>query len=405
MEIHQQLNRLEKSELEEICRKMKVEIGTKNKMIFLLLQPLRNKLKKKCTIVSWNVNSIRSRILDEETGKCRLNPRPVKPTSPLGELISSVNPDIICFQETKCTYDTRQCFQPEGFFHFWNCATHHITWKKGKKEIKPVKGYSGVAIWSKIKPNKITRELPGLPVKSEFLNQEGRILTAFYDKFILITTYTPNTLRAGDKQVSGKFQNPEMMLHRKNWDETMGKYIRKLEESKPVIWCGDLNVARTSLDIYKGELTRQKLEKYGTPKFISDKDEPVVTFNEKTGLSKGDKTIAKKLKKRWFDGMLATYEGGGAGYRLEERKQLEAIIQKKFIDAFRYKNPTKIGFTYWDLTRPAFRRVNYGLRLDYFIVSKRLAPKIKDVFVDPNLGVKANKVASDHAPIILQLKF
>ena len=131
--------------------------------------------------MSWNVNSLRSRILDKDTGKCNLNPRPINKTSPLGKLLNSVNPDIICFQETKCTDDTRQCFQPEGFFHFWNCATRHITWKKGKKAIKPVKGYSGVAIWSKIKPNNVTKELPGLPKESEFLNQEGRILTAFYE--------------------------------------------------------------------------------------------------------------------------------------------------------------------------------------------------------------------------------
>ena len=94
-----------------------------------------SKSRQSLTIVSWNVNSLRSRIFDKETAKCKRKPRTILANSPLGLLIAQVHPDIICFQETKCTAKTRDCLVPEGFYIFWNCATKQISWdKSGKKE-------------------------------------------------------------------------------------------------------------------------------------------------------------------------------------------------------------------------------------------------------------------------------
>jgi len=358
--------------------------------------------KTNLTIVSWNVNSLRTKIVDTNTSSCKLKSRPVDPKSPLGEVIKKSNPDIICFQETKCTSDTRQCFKPEGFYHYWNCS-------------KTKKGYSGVSIWSKMEPNKVSKILPGLAKESIHLNDEGRILTAFYDNFTLVTTYTPNTGRAGMKNAAGKFPKPEFMTHRANWDAALLKYLVKLEKQNPVIWCGDMNVARGPMDIYKGEMTKDKLKEYGTVVH----DDLEVGFYPRDNLTKGQQMAAKKLEKRWLESVLITQIGGGAAYRLQERRDIEKFMEKGFIDAFRvftkgktYNQQSKhggvykmrpYGFTYWDMTRPAFRGVNYGLRLDYFIISPTLKKKIKNIEVLPDIGVVDKKVSSDHAPLVLEL--
>ncbi len=358
--------------------------------------------KTNLTIVSWNVNSLRTKIVDTNASSCKLKSRPVDPNSPLGEVIKQSDPDIICFQETKCTSDTRQCFKPDEFHHYWNCS-------------KTKKGYSGVSIWSKMEPNKVVNSLPGLAKESEHLNDEGRILTAFYDNFTLVTTYTPNTGRAGMKNAAGKFPKPEFMTHRANWDAALLKYLVKLEKQNPVIWCGDMNVARGPMDIYKGEMTKDKLKEYGTVVH----DDLEVGFYPRDNLTKGQKIAAKKLEKRWLESVLISQIGGGAAYRLQERRDIEKFIDKGFIDAFRvftkdktYNQKSKhggvykmrpYGFTYWDMTRPAFRGVNYGLRLDYFIISPILKKKIKNIEVLPDIGVVGTKVASDHAPLVLSL--
>ncbi len=358
--------------------------------------------KTNLTIVSWNVNSLRTKIVDTNASSCKLKSRPVDPNSPLGEVIKQSDPDIICFQETKCTSDTRQCFKPDEFHHYWNCS-------------KTKKGYSGVSIWSKMEPNKVVNSLPGLAKESEHLNDEGRILTAFYDNFTLVTTYTPNTGRAGMKNAAGKFPKPEFMTHRANWDAALLKYLVKLEKQNPVIWCGDMNVARGPMDIYKGEMTKDKLKEYGTVVH----DDLEVGFYPRDNLTKGQKIAAKKLEKRWLESVLISQIGGGAAYRLQERRDIEKFMNKGFIDAFRvftkdktYNQKSKhggvykmrpYGFTYWDMTRPAFRGVNYGLRLDYFIISPILKKKIKNIEVLPDIGVVGTKVASDHAPLVLSL--
>lgn len=359
------------------------------------------KAVKSYTIVSWNVNSLRSNIVDKQTAKCKLNPRPINKTSPLGILIAEVNPDIICFQETKCTKNTRSCFHPDEYRHYWNCST-----------LK--KGYSGVAIWTKTEPLEVSYDLPGLNTDSRHLLEEGRIITAHYPKFILVTTYNPNTLRAGTKNAAGKFANPEMMKHRKNWDRAMTRHLVDLKSQKPVVWCGDLNVARGRMDIYKGIKTEEKLLKYGDiflNTSVPVKSPDYVEFTEDRELGKGEKTAVRKLIKKFREGLVITEYGGHAGYRLEERRALENLLSEGFVDIFRKLYPDVYGYTYWDMTIPPYRGVDYGLRLDYFIVSKNLAKKVRSVKVYPNLGVKKDPkrkgksiVASDHAPVVLKMK-
>ena len=352
------------------------------------IRKVRKVRKKGYTIISWNVNSLRSRIVDENTGACKAKERPISKTSPLGQLLKKTKADIICFQETKCTCDKLKCFNPEGFYTYWNCS-------------KIKKGYSGVSIWSKTEPDKVSYDLPGLKSRSAHLLKEGRILTAYYPSFILVTTYSPNTLRAGTQRVNKSYPKPEFMQYRADWDEAMLKYLQKLQKTLPVIWCGDFNAARGPLDIYKGALTKNKLSDYGTATATEDE----IVFEPKKDLSKSELTRIKKLEKRWLEGMKATIEGGGAGYRLEEREDLEKFIKTGFVDVFRKKYPKKYGFTYWDMMRPAFRGVNYGMRIDYFIISKKLMPKVKSIKIYRELGYNKNtrKVVSDHAPLVLKI--
>ena len=112
----------------------------------------------------------------------------------------------------------------------------------------------------------------------------------------------------------------------------------------------------------------QKLKNLG---LIKIKDDEII-FEPKKNLSQSNENEAKKLKKRWIEGIVDTKYGGGAGYRLEERELFNNFIEHGFVDVYRNKYPKKYGFTYWDMTKPLFRGINYGLRLDYFMISKKI---------------------------------
>lgn len=358
------------------------------------------------TIVSWNVNSLRSRIFDTETAACKRKPRTILATSPLGLLIKSKNPDVICFQETKCSSKNLTCLVPEGFQTFWNCATKQISWNaQGKAKIKPSTGYSGVAIWSKIKPDKVDNNLPYLKKESSHLLDEGRILTAFFGKLVIVNTYTPNTLRAGNKRKDGSYPNPELIKHRRNWDFAMGRYLAKLSsEGFSVVWCGDMNVARGRGDIYWGNFTKDLIEKLADVR-VTKNGEVEIIERKSAPLDKAGEKAVMKYGSRYQQALEDEVEGGGAGYRLEEREGLEKILKRGFKDVYRELYPKKYGFTYWDLVRPPYRGINYGLRIDYFVVNQKLFPKIRSMEVLKDLGVKkGQKVPSDHAPIVLKLK-
>ena len=317
-------------------------------------------------IISWNVNSLRSRIFNSNLASKKKTCSTIKSTSPLGKLIKKVKPNVICFQETKCI--DGNCVS-SNYTTYWNCA------KKA--------GYSGVSIWldSKTKPLKVSSNLPGLASESKSLLNEGRILTVILKNLVIINTYAPNTLRGG----SNPTETNLYIKNRINWDKALKRYLISLRKKyKNVVLCGDLNVARNEMDLYKGVMSQCKLAH-------------AIDTNK-------TKSRINALSKRVQDGIRITKNGGGAGYRLTERKEFEKLLNSGFVDAWRYKYPNKYGFTYWNMIQKAFRKANNGMRLDYFIVSKNLMKKVTKIEIFKELGEVNGKVASDHAAIALWIK-
>ena len=327
-------------------------------------------------IVCWNIDSLRAGIVDQGTSKCVKTKRIILPDSPMGQLIQQVNPDIICLQETKLKEGDEKCFDLSGFHTYWNSS-------RGRK------GYSGVAIWTKQAPIDVTYHLPNI---TDVLDLEGRIITAYFEDFVIVNTYTPNTLRAGNKPKGGweavrntqQRQDREAaynyyISNRMQWDAQILIYLQELQSTfSNVIWCGDLNVARGYQDIYNGLFTEVKLNAPGNPP-----------------------SRLKDLNSRIVEAKYAEKYGGGAGYRLEERVALENILRHNFVDVFRVLYPHNYGFTYWERTIVAFRKANNGWRIDYFVVSSNLLTCIRSLKVLKDIGVVGPKVPSDHAPLVL----
>jgi exodeoxyribonuclease-3 len=260
-------------------------------------------------IIAWNINGIRSTMK----------------TNDLYDLIEKEKPSIICFGETKisCPFDdveTELYTKIKGYkYRYWSpCKT------KG--------GYSGTAIFSKKKPLNISY---GLKDKNNIeIDNEGRVICLEYDKFYLLHVYTPNS---GEKLAR--------LDYRVNtWDTAFRDYIISLENSKPVIVCGDLNVARTEIDL------------------------------------KNPKTNTKT-----------------AGYTKEERESFEKLFNNTtLIDSYRLLQPDTIKYSYWSY-RFKSREKNNGWRIDYFLISKKIINKVK------KSDILENILSSDHAPIILSI--
>ena len=240
-------------------------------------------------IIAWNINGLKSLLK----------------TNYLDELLKKENPDIFCMGETKmscsslidCNKDIIKRF-PEYKYRFWSQCS-----------IKA--GYSGTAILSKIEPKKV---IYGLKNGKEEIDNEGRVITLIFDKFILVHVYTPNSgeeLKRLDWRINV-------------WDKSFSKYLLSLKKIKTkIIVCGDLNVAHKEIDLK----------------------------NTKTNLHT-------------------------AGYTIEERESFEKILLKnKLIDSFRIKNPLKIEYSFWSFRRNA-REKNIGWRIDYFLLSNNLKNKI-----------------------------
>lgn len=333
-------------------------------------------------IVSWNVDSLRSNILGDKFN--------TKKGSELDKLISEVDPELICLQETKIQQEMETAFKIPGYHCYWNSS-------------KKQKGYSGVALFSKTRPIEVRFGLEGIP---DVLQEEGRIISAFFNEFVIVNVYAPNTLRAGtkprkgwggvkDKSKAGAREKDYnyYMGNRMIWEDSLRTYLISLKTKyKSVILCGDLNVARTTYDIHNGHMTQGKLN-----------------MAIKNGESKSRITA---LEKRVKDAKIMDDNGGGAGFRHEEREKLELLVERDFTDVYRFIHPVKncselctereYGFTFWDRTKKAFRPSNNGWRIDYFIVSNQLLPFVRNIKVLKHIGeLKGDIYSSDHAPLVL----
>ena len=248
-------------------------------------------------IISWNVNGIRACV-----------------KKGFLEYFQQENADIFCLQETKLQVGQIE-LHLEGYEQYWNYATK--------------KGYSGTAVFTKIKPLAVKY---GVGDMSE--EAEGRILTLEFEQFYLVNVYTPNAKR-----------DLTRLPYRLEWEDEMRSYLKQLDQIKPVIMCGDLNVAHEDIDLKNAKTNR-----------------------------------------------------GNSGFTIEERGKMTALLQEGFTDTFRYFYPNTEGaYTWWSYMSKVRER-NIGWRIDYFIASNRLQNKLKDSYIHPQT------LGSDHCPIILELK-
>ena len=248
-------------------------------------------------LVSWNVNGIRACLNKGFDGFFR-----------------NVNADIFCIQETKCQ-EGQVDLKYEGYESFWNSAEK--------------KGYSGTAVFTKIKPLSVKY---GIGIEEH--DKEGRVITIEFDKFFLVNIYTPNSKR-----------ELERLDYRQVWEDEIRKYLLNLNKTKPVIMCGDLNVAHKEIDL---------------------KNPKTNTHN--------------------------------AGFTIEERNKMTELLDAGFVDTFRYLYPDKTDcYSWWSYMRKS-REKNVGWRIDYFIVSEDIKDKIKEA------SIYSEVMGSDHCPVGLEIE-
>ena len=248
-------------------------------------------------LISWNVNGLRAAL-----------------NKGFNEFFNEVNADIFCVQETKLQEGQIE-FAPEGYNVYWNSA------------IK--KGYSGTAVFSKIEPNNVKY---GIGIQEH--DQEGRVITLEYEKFYLVYCYTPNSQRELTR-----------LEYRMKWEDSFREYLKKLNTLKPVILCGDLNVAHNEIDLKNPTTNRHN-----------------------------------------------------AGFTDEERKQMTELLNSGFTDSFRYLYPDKKEcYSWWSYMFHA-REKNAGWRIDYFIVSNDIKEKIIDS------KIHSEVFGSDHCPVELEIE-
>ena len=247
-------------------------------------------------LISWNVNGIRAC-----AGKGFM------------DVFNNADADFFCIQESKMQAGQLELNMP-GYHQYWNYAVK--------------KGYSGTAIFAKEGPLNVAY---GIGIEEH--DQEGRVITLEYDKFYMVTVYTPNS------------QNELARLsYRMKWEDDFADYIMGLDEKKPVIICGDLNVAHKEIDLKNPKTNRHN-----------------------------------------------------AGFTDEEREKFSKLLDRGFIDTFRYFYPDKADIYSWWSYRFKAREKNAGWRIDYFLVSKRLEDKLKDALIHTEI------FGSDHCPVELDI--
>lgn len=250
-------------------------------------------------LVSWNVNGIRAAVKKD-----------------FNVSLEVMQPDVLCIQETKAQDDqvAEALASIEGYHLYVNSA------------IK--KGYAGTAILSKKESLSVRMDM-GI----EQYDQEGRVIALEFDQFFLVTVYTPN---------SGS--ELKRLEYRQHWDATFLTYLKNLQKEKPVVACGDFNVAHQPIDLAR----------------------PKPNYNK------------------------------SAGYMQAEIDGMDNIVAADFIDTYRFKNPDKVKYSWWSY-RAGARKRNVGWRIDYFLVSPDLAGLIK------NADILNDIMGSDHCPVSLEM--
>lgn len=248
-------------------------------------------------LISWNVNGLRACL-----------------NKGFEDFFKEADADIFCVQETKMQQGQTD-YDFNGYYQYWNSATK--------------KGYSGTALFSKTEPLSVHNDID-IP---EF-GDEGRSITAEYPEFYLVNVYTPNAQRELTR-----------LSYRMDWEDAFREYLLTLRQLKPVIVCGDLNVAHNEIDLKNFKTNR-----------------------------------------------------GNAGFTDEERQKLTTLLDSGFIDSFRYLYPDKTGaYSWWSYMFNA-RKNNAGWRIDYFLVSKDLKQNIGEAMIYSDI------MGSDHCPVGLELK-
>lgn len=248
-------------------------------------------------IISWNVNGLRSVL--------RKN---------FLDYLASEKPDMLCLQETKATAGDVEQVWPSTYTTYWNCA---------KK-----KGYSGTVLFTQQKPMEISC---GIGISDH--DNEGRVLTAEYPEFYLVNTYVPNSKRELTR-----------LPYRQIWDRDYLSYLKNLERKKPVVFCGDLNVAHTEIDL----------------------------ANPKSNAR-------------------------NHGFTIEERAGFTAFVKAGFLDTFREFEKAGGHYTWWSPFSGARKR-NVGWRIDYILISPALKPRLKRAFIHHEI------LGSDHCPVGIELE-
>jgi exodeoxyribonuclease-3 len=247
-------------------------------------------------LISWNVNGLRSVL-----------------RKGFLDFLAREAPDTLCLQETRCEPDDVEPLWLARYATYWNCAEK--------------KGYAGTALLTRRRPRAVTLGM-GRPEH----DREGRILTAEFEEFFLVNVYVPNAGR-----------DLARLGYRQQWDRDFLRYLKKLERRKPVICCGDLNVAHTELDLAR---PRENV--------------------------------------------------GNHGFTPEERAGFAAFLEAGFVDTFREFEKGGGHYTWWSLGR-GVRERNIGWRIDYFLISAALRPRLKAAFI------RAEVRGSDHCPVGIEL--
>lgn len=246
-------------------------------------------------LISWNVNGLRAVY-----------------TKGFLDSFKNLDADIFCIQETKMQEGQLEV-NLEGYTNYFNYAEK--------------KGYSGTAIFTKIKPLNVTY---GIGIEKH--DTEGRVITLEFENFYLVTCYTPNA----QKELT-------RLEYRVEWELDFRKYLKKLDNIKPVILCGDLNVAHCEIDLKNPKTNR-----------------------------------------------------GNAGFTDEERREFTNLLNEGFTDSFRFLYPEKQEYTWWSYMRNS-REKNIGWRIDYFVVSNKIINQIEESKIHPEV------FGSDHCPVELQI--